>query len=64
MLCKLDKKISAEKLAETLLVKYKIFIKDLSSKRGFESGQFIRLAVRDQNDNDLLLCALKEILKG
>jgi len=64
LLCKLDKKISAEKLAETLLVKYKIFIKDLSSKRGFESGQFIRLAVRDQHDNDLLLCALKEILKG
>ena len=37
-------------------------IKDLSSKKGFENGQFIRLAVRDAEDNNKLLAALKEIL--
>ena len=62
VLCKLDNAISPEKLAISLLEKYNIFIKDLSSKKGFENGNYIRLAVRDKKDNDYLITALKEIL--
>lgn len=62
VLCKLDDVISSEKLAIQLLEKYNIFIKDLSSKKGFENGNYIRLAVRDKEGNDYLIKALKEIL--
>ncbi|MGP1459752.1 MAG: aminotransferase class I/II-fold pyridoxal phosphate-dependent enzyme [Treponema sp.] len=50
-------------LSVRLLEKYNIFIKDLSSKKGFENGGYIRLAVRDQKDNDTLVAALKDILQ-
>ena len=61
VLCKITGKISSEKLAIKLLDEYNIFIKDLSSKKGFENGQYIRLAVRNTEDNDKLIAALKEI---
>ena len=62
LLCKLTGKMKAEELAVKLLEKYNIFIKDLSSKKCFEEGCYIRLAVRDQTDNDALVAALKDIL--
>jgi histidinol-phosphate/aromatic aminotransferase/cobyric acid decarboxylase-like protein len=34
----------------------------LSSKRGFEKGQYIRLAVRNAEDNNSLINALNEML--
>lgn len=61
VLCKILDKISSEDLAIKLLDEYNIFIKDLSSKKGFENGQYIRLAVRNTEDNDKLIAALKEI---
>ena len=63
-MCKLSgeaEKIGSLGLAEKLLDGYNILIKDLSSKKGFENGQFIRLAVRNCQDNDRLIFALKEI---
>ena len=54
--------IKAGELTVSLLEKYNIFIKDLSSKKGFESGGYIRLAVRNKEDNDALIAALKDIL--
>ena len=63
LLCKLSgeaEKIGSLGLAEKLLDGYNILIKDLSSKKGFEKGQFIRLAVRNCQDNDRLIFALKE----
>ena len=64
ILCRLTGTIKAEELAVKLLENYNIFIKDLSSKKCFEGGDYIRLAVRDQNDNDMLIAALKEVLHG
>ena len=61
VLCKIIDKISSEDLAIKLLDEHNIFIKDLSSKKGFENGQYIRLAVRNTEDNDKLIAALKEI---
>ncbi len=54
--------ITATELTEILLTKYNIFIKDLSGKIHSKNKQYIRVAVRDENDNGLLLSALKEIL--
>ena len=62
ILCKLTEKLTSSKLTMQLLEKYNIFIKDLSSKTGFEHGQFIRLAVRSKQDNDKLIKALQELL--
>ena len=61
ILCKLTD-ITSAKLSTELLDKYNIFIKDLSTKKGFNGGQFIRLAVRDEVDNSRLLCAMQNIL--
>ena len=61
VLCKIIDKINSEDLAIKLLDEHNIFIKDLFSKKGFENGQYIRLAVRNTEDNDKLIAALKEI---
>jgi histidinol-phosphate/aromatic aminotransferase/cobyric acid decarboxylase-like protein/choline kinase len=63
VLCRLNGKIKAEKLTVDLLEKYNIFIKDLTSKKCFENGRYIRLAVRDEQDNNMLLDALKSLVK-
>ena len=63
ILCRLTGAVQAEELAVTLLETYNIFIKDLSSKQCFEGGGYIRLAVRDKNDNDALVAALKDVLQ-
>ena len=45
-----------------LLLKKDILIKDLTKKVGKADGrQYIRLAVRDEKDNDALVAALKEV---
>lgn len=63
VLCRIDGKKAAD-ITVSLLEKYNIFIKDLSSKKGFENGGYIRLAVRDQKDDDVLIAALKDILQA
>lgn len=63
VLCKLIGKISSQDLAVRLLDNHNILIKDLSGKKGFEQGNYIRLAVRSSKDNDFLLDALKGYLK-
>lgn len=48
-------------IAEQLLLKKNILIKDLSGKNGFDGGQYIRVAVKDEDDNAALLAALHEL---
>jgi len=55
------KGISATKLTQKLLWEEDIFIKDLSNKIGFENKEFIRVAVRDFEDNKYLIEILKKI---
>lgn len=55
------KNMKATLLAELLLDKYNIYIKDLTGKIGFENKEYIRIAVRDFNDNECLIKAFKEI---
>lgn len=55
--------ISSKQLTIELLKKYNIIIKDLSSKVKREGKQYVRIAVRDTDDNNRLVEAVKEILK-
>ena len=59
LLCQVMPPITAKQLTEDLLCDSKILIKDLSSKKGFDQGEYIRIAVRDTADNELLLEALR-----
>ena len=48
-----------KELLKALLFKHQLLIKDLSSKTG---GKYVRIAVRNTEDNDMLVAALKEEL--
>ena len=52
--------MTARELTKTLLIKYNLFVKDLSGK--VQAGEYLRFAVRNSEDNDKLICALKEEL--
>ncbi|NLB90075.1 MAG: aminotransferase class I/II-fold pyridoxal phosphate-dependent enzyme, partial [Clostridiales bacterium] len=60
ILCRLDEKMVVGDLVGYLLEAHQIFIKDLSGKRGFTSNQFIRLAVRNKEENVRLIKGLHE----
>jgi histidinol-phosphate/aromatic aminotransferase/cobyric acid decarboxylase-like protein len=42
-------------MSRYLLENHEIFIKDLGGKKGFPGGSWVRLAIRNRHDNDLLL---------
>lgn len=59
--CKIvSEKINSMQLRNKLFTDYNILIKDCSNKTSL-NDKFIRIAVRKQNENDLLINALKEI---
>ncbi len=60
LMCKLVGNISATALTLQLLSKYNILIKDLSGKKGI-SGEYVRIAVRTQEENRCLVQALQVI---
>lgn len=59
LLCELTGGTCATTLAEDLLEE-NILIKDLSTKKGFAGKNYIRLAIRDEQDNEKLVQALKK----
>jgi histidinol-phosphate/aromatic aminotransferase/cobyric acid decarboxylase-like protein len=44
-----------------LLERYNIMIKDCNSKKFLQGKNYIRISVRNQEDNDRLVQALKEL---
>ncbi len=63
ILCKLSGENYSDKLAVELLEKCNIYIKDLTGKKCFDEPRYIRLAIRDENDNNVLINALKDLIK-
>ena len=63
VLCKLEGNNRSDKLAVDLLEKSNIYIKDLTGKKCFDEPVYIRLAVRDTSDNNLLIETLKAAIK-
>ena len=58
----LGKKSSYE-FAIKCLERYNILIKDLSGKNFFHGENFIRIAIKDRNENDMFLKAAEEMLR-
>jgi histidinol-phosphate/aromatic aminotransferase/cobyric acid decarboxylase-like protein len=63
IMCEVKSGITSVKLASKLLKEYNILIKDLSKKKGIFKKDYIRLAVKDEYENDLLYNALLSIEK-
>ncbi len=61
IMCRLTKGWSAKELTVQLLENYDIFIKDLSSK--IQTGDYVRIAVRTEEDNERLITALRLLEK-
>ena len=57
-LCEVTGKYTASELTRILLEKAIILIKDCSSKCAFSGKQYVRIAIRNQQDNDKLATAL------
>lgn len=65
VMCKLEGSMSAAELTRVLLVEHNILIKDLTAKlnKAGKTGEYVRIAVRNSEDNDRLVQALKSVLK-
>ena len=61
IMCQITNGWSAKKLTNRLLVDFDIFIKDLSSK--IPKGEYVRIAIRTEEDNRRLLDALRLLEK-
>lgn len=55
--------MTAKELTKVLLLQYNLFIKDLSTKIQINDRQFVRIAIRNDADNQKLLCSLHNIMK-
>lgn len=54
-------KMTSDDLAKILLQKYNILIKSCNTKHGLENKNYVRIAVRSQVENNMLIEALKYI---
>ena len=54
-------KLSAKEVAKRLLIKHNLYIKDLTKKTN--GNNYIRIAIRNTEENNRLVNALKEVLK-
>ena len=57
VMVELEKGISPKELLKCLLIKYDLLIKELTTKTN--GRNYLRLAVRDKKDNDVLIAAMK-----
>ena len=62
-MCELKNGQTAHEITKRLLAEYDILIKDLTPKME-GAGQFVRLAVRNREDNARLVKALSDILRA
>lgn len=63
-LCEVVEGYISYELTLRLLTDYNILIKDCTHKKGFPEGkQYVRIAVRNREDNTALVKALKQIMK-
>ena len=62
-LCEVLPPFNSHELSVKMLNELNILIKDCSTKKGFEGRSYIRIAVRNNEDNDRLVAALKQLEK-
>lgn len=60
-LCEILPPRTARELVLTMLKRYNILLRDCSDKQGFDGKQYMRIAVRNHEDNERLLSAFREL---
>ncbi len=60
-MCEVLPPYSSRGLAELLLARFSILIKDCSNKNSIDGRNYIRIAVRDEKDNNALIAALENL---
>ena len=60
-LCEVLPPYNSRELTSLLLEKFNILIKDCSGKNAMKGRNYIRIAVRDERDNNVLIAAMKEL---
>lgn len=60
-LCKVKEPFNSYMLCEQLLIKYDILIKDCAKKAGFDNKNYVRIAIRNEKDNNKLISSLQEL---
>lgn len=60
-LCEVTSRFTSKELSATLLERYNLLIKDCGTKSAFNGENYIRLAVRNREDNHHLVTILKEV---
>ncbi len=60
-MCEVLAPFNSRELAEKLLEQFDILIKDCSGKKAMGGRNFIRIAVRDEHDNNALVAAMKKL---
>ncbi len=61
-LCKVEGRYDSTALCRELLEKHNILIKDCSGKWGFNGESYVRIAVKSEQDNAILLEALHQLM--
>ncbi|MCY1532699.1 Histidinol-phosphate aminotransferase [compost metagenome] len=61
LLCELSQGLIATEVTQKLLFEDGLYVKDLTGKKGFEGKEFLRVAVRDESDNNKLVKSLTEL---
>ena len=60
-LCELKAPWTSKKLCDLLLEEHEILLKNCTNKPGLPNGEYVRIAVRDRNDDAALIKILKEL---
>lgn len=64
VMCHIENSVTSTELADILLNRYNVLIKNLASKEGLKKGNYVRLSVKSDEENDYIVNALMEIFNN
>lgn len=64
VMCNIENSVTSTELADILLNRYNVLIKNLASKEGLNKGNYVRLSVKSDEENDYIVNALMEIFNN
>lgn len=64
VMCHIENSVTSTELADILLNRYNVLIKNLASKEGLNKGNYVRLSVKSDEENDYIVNALMQIFNN
>lgn len=64
VMCHIENSVTSTEIADILLNRYNVLIKNLASKEGLNKGNYVRLSVKSDEENDYIVNALMEIFNN